>query len=446
MLLGAIRLYRQEVRPFTDKQIALSQNFAAQAVIAMENARLHDRDARGPGAADRDREVLQVINSSPGDLAPVFDAMLEKAMRLCECTLRASATRWRCAFAPRFGRVAQLFEVPSGRPSSAGRGTARGRIACAANRSSILAMLRRKRSTDQDIDRRSCGMEARTILGVPLCARTTPDRCALLSFGRRSKPFTEKQIALVQNFAAQAVIAMENARLYDRDARSRWSSRPRPPRCLQVINSSPGDLAPVFDAMLEKAHSLCGIAFGSLEIYEAGKFHAVAVRGAPDSLAELLRQPIDPLPGAPPGRLLGGERIVQSADYVAAYAERAAEPSKAQRPPIAGGALALYVPLRKDVGTPVARLYYRLSAGGSAVLRQEIALLQNFAAQAVIAMENARLFNETREALEQQTASRICGSPSTTSATGVAMFDKAQHLCGLRTALWNVTAYFRADH
>src|SRR3954453_6951060 len=90
---------------------------------------------------------------------------------------------------------------------------------------------------------------------------------------------------------------------------------------LQVINSLPGDLAPVFEAILEKAHSLCGIAFGSLQLYEGGKFRAVAVRGASDSLAELLRQPIDPLPGAPPTRLLGGERIVQVADY-AAYAEQ----------------------------------------------------------------------------------------------------------------------------
>jgi GAF domain-containing protein/nitrogen-specific signal transduction histidine kinase len=448
--IGVIGVGRWRVEPFTERQIDLVRTFADQAVIAIENTRLINETREALEQQTATAEVLQVINSSPGDLAPVFDAMLENAMRLCDI-----------AFGLLYTRDGEYFRAVAARglpPALAEYSRRPFKVPPGSTFDELVAGVSVVQIPDIATDDRPASDARRALIelgggrtGLAIALRKDDEFLGAFWFYRQEvRPFTDKQIALLQNFAAQAVIAMENARLLT-EQREALEQQTATTEVLQVINSSPGVLAPVFEAILEKAHTLCGATLGSLQIADGQHIGSVAERGVPDDLAKLLRGPTplnDRLPYWP---LLGGERFVQIADFLMHSAQYR---NSISLKVIELGAIRtlLWVPLRKG------RTFLgQIVAGRQEVCPfsdREIRLLETFATQAVIAMENARLITETREALEQQTATAevlqvINSSPSNLAPVFDAVLDKALRLCdanfgqlttfdgvGFRAAAW----------
>jgi GAF domain-containing protein len=414
-LVGVVTLWRREIRPFTDRQIALVENFADQAVIAIENVRLFkELEARNHELTDSltqqtaTAEILRVISSSPTDIQPVLDAVAESAAHLCEAfdtsifrvdgdQLRLTAHHGPIPYGP----VGE-FTVPLV------RGTIGGRTVLDAQTVHV-ADVQAETGEFPEASKYGRRFGTRTSLSVPLMREGIAIGTIHL---RRTEArlFTDRQIALLQTFADQAVIAIENVRLFKElearngELRVALEQQTATSELLKVIGRSKFDLKPVFETLAENAVRLCAAEQASIFRFDGQVLRVVATHNASAAVKEFLEQnPITP------GRQSGSAR--------AALERRTIHIHDAESDPEYTYGVVQLEPLRTVLAIPMLRAEELL--GVIFIYRREvrpfansqIALLETFADQAAIAIENARLLTELQaknadltEALEQQTA------------------------------------------
>jgi GAF domain-containing protein len=341
VVVGVLALTRSAVRPFSDEQIALVENFAAQAAIAIENARLlvelrqrtadlSWRTADLTEALEQQTatsEVLQVIGSSPGDLEPVFATMLKEAVRICDAksggiyrvegdAMRLVATH---NVAPPYAEARRFSPFHPGPKHILGRVMRTKSVVQIADAATDPGYVERRPEMVAAVELGGVG----TMLGVPMLKEN--DLAGAFALNRQEvRPFTDKQIELVKNFAAQAIIAIENARLLNElrqrttDLAEALEQQTATSEVLQVISGSPGDLQPVFAAMLENAARICEANFGNIFRWDGEALHLIAIHNTPPAFAEYRqRRPLPLKPNLPFARMVAEKAVVHCANAAA---------------------------------------------------------------------------------------------------------------------------------
>ena len=351
--IGVIIIRRVEVNPFTDKQIALLQTFADQAVIAIENARLFNETQEALARQTATSDVLKVIASSPSNLQPVFDAIAERSNELMH---GHSTTVFRL--------VGNMIELAAFTPVSETADAV------------LRAAFPRPRSTMQGLDLAFGGEEQETIDAASDASETSRDIARARGFrGRlvvplksdsgiigainitRKEPgaFADKDKELLRTFADQAVIAIQNVELFEqvqakaRDLVKSLQQQTATSEVLQIISSSPGDLVPVFDRMLENATRICGAEFGSMVLVEGGTVRRAALYNVPSAFAAMRTNEVWQVhPRSAMATAIRSRQVVQVEDMRSspAYLERS--PMSVQLVELGGARTIVVVPMLRD--------------------------------------------------------------------------------------------------
>jgi signal transduction histidine kinase len=402
-LLGYITAYRQEVRAFTDRDIALLEGFAAQAVIAIENTRLLNelREALQQQTATAD--VLKVISRSSFDLQAVLEIVVQNAVRLCDANkgfiYRQEGDSYRVAAS--YGHSPEFLEIVQRLPIHRDRGSATGRAALERRVVHIHDIL-----ADPDYrwaeDHRGQEEMHRTIVAVPMLRQE--DVIGVIVIRRtRVQPFTDMQIELLSTFAEQAAIAIENTRLLN-ELRESLQQQTATADVLKVISRSMFDAQPVFETIIKNAAQLCQSVLSAIYRSDGELVHLVAHdQFSPESVAAVrAAYPVPITSSNVIAVAIRERRVVHIADVLVSGGYTDLQRASGYR-------AILVVPIMRD----------DIAIGAIAVMQLEprlfpetqVELLRTFASQAVIAIDNVRLFNELRqrtddlsESLQQQTA------------------------------------------